>query len=105
MENTFIPYEVTTSIFYRNFLEISFSSFFNFWQPIIRAIVMTTASQQVNIPTWKEVIGNALLVEYELKFDVNFSQRKHVYFIRISCVCGCVLKEKSHQAKVCTFSL
>lgn len=41
---------------------------------------MTTASQQVNIPTWKEVIGNALLVEYELKFDVNFSQRKHIYF-------------------------
>lgn len=49
---------------------------------------MTTASQQVNIPTWKEVIGNALLVEYELKFDVNFSQRKHIYFI-ILCVCAC----------------
>lgn len=38
---------------------------------------MTTATQQANIPTWKEVIGNALLIEYELKFDVNFSQRKH----------------------------
>lgn len=41
-------------------------------------IVMTTATQQTNIPTWKEVIGNSLLIEYELKFDVNFSQRKHI---------------------------
>lgn len=48
---------------------------------------MTTATQQVNIPTWKEVIGNALLVEYELKFDVNFSQRKHIYFIALTCAC------------------
>lgn len=42
---------------------------------------MTTATQQANIPTWKEVIGNSLLVEYELKFDVNFSQRKHILFL------------------------
>lgn len=48
---------------------------------------MTTATKQMNIPTWKEVVGNALLVEYELKFDVNFSQRKHIYFIILLCVC------------------
>lgn len=57
---------------------------------------MTTASQQLNIPTWKEVIGNALLVEYELKFDVNFSQRKHIYFITLTlCVCVRVVMIKT----------
>jgi hypothetical protein len=55
---------------------------------------MTTATQQVNIPTWKEVIGNALLVEYELKFDVNFSQRKQI-FIFIAFPCACVFVESS----------
>lgn len=63
---------------------------------------MTMATQQVNIPTWKEVIGNALLVEYELKFDVNFSQRKHIHFIT---QCVCVRRDKKYLAKVCTFSL
>lgn len=43
---------------------------------------MITATQQKNIPTWKEVIGEGLLVEYEFKFDVNFSQRKH-FILRI----------------------
>lgn len=83
-----------------------------------RRIVMTTASQQINIPTWKEVIGNALLVEYELKFDVNFSQRKHILFYYISfppsgsvCLClerksvSLMIKKKPYRAKVCTFSL
>lgn len=41
---------------------------------------MTTATQQIKVPTWKEVIGNSLLIEYELKFDVNFSDRKHILF-------------------------
>lgn len=63
-----------------------------------RKIVMTTASQQIKVPTWKEIIGNALLIEYELKFDVNFSQRKHIYFYntawkkmsRCACINSCV---------------
>jgi hypothetical protein len=42
---------------------------------------MTIASQQQKVPTWREIVGSALLIEYELKFDVNFSQRKHFYFI------------------------
>lgn len=42
---------------------------------------MTTATQQIKVPTWKEVIGNSLLIEYELKFEVNFSDRKHIFFI------------------------
>lgn len=57
---------------------------------------MTTATQQVNIPTWKEIIGNALLVEYELKFDVNFSQRKHINFI-ILCLCAWCDKNYLHS--------
>lgn len=40
---------------------------------------MTTASQQVRVPTWREIVGSSLLIEYELKFDVNFSQRKHIF--------------------------
>lgn len=42
---------------------------------------MTTASQQQKVPTWREIIGSSLLVEYELKFDVNFSQRKHIFIL------------------------
>jgi hypothetical protein len=45
---------------------------------------MTTATQQAKIPTWKEVIGNSLLIEFELKFDVNFSHRKQKFFIFFS---------------------
>lgn len=61
---------------------------------------MTTATQQVNIPTWKEVIGNALLVEYELKFDVNFSQRKHIRFITCACVCVMIQNELNRSFHV-----
>lgn len=46
-----------------------------------KKIVMTTASQQQKVPTWREIIGSSLLVEYELKFDVNFSQRKHIFIL------------------------
>ena len=48
---------------------------------LARLIVMTTATNQNKIPTWKEVIGDGLLIEYELKFDVDFSQRKHIFFV------------------------
>lgn len=47
----------------------------------LQKIVMTTASQQQKVPTWREIIGSSLLVEYELKFDVNFSQRKHIFIL------------------------
>ncbi|KAL7022048.1 hypothetical protein ACKWTF_012111 [Chironomus riparius] len=42
---------------------------------ISQAKLMTTASQQQKVPTWREIVGSSLLVEYELKFDVNFSQQ------------------------------
>lgn len=64
---------------------------------------MTTATQQMNIPTWKEVVGNALLVEYELKFDVNFSQRKHIYFITLLCVCAYRNDKKHIEQKFANF--
>lgn len=48
---------------------------------VARLIVMTTATNQNKIPTWKEVIGDGLLIEYELKFDVDFSQRKHICLV------------------------
>lgn len=64
---------------------------------------MTTASQQLNIPTWKEVIGNALLVEYELKFDVNFSQRKHIYFITLRVCVRTILMKKHIELKFAHF--
>lgn len=60
----------------------SYCHFFLLFFHILRThqnkIVMTTASQQIRVPTWREIVGSALLVEYELKFDVNFSQRKHL---------------------------
>ncbi|KAG5670791.1 hypothetical protein PVAND_001030 [Polypedilum vanderplanki] len=42
---------------------------------VSQAKLMTTASQQQKVPTWREIVGSSLLVEYELKFDVNFSQQ------------------------------
>lgn len=57
------------------------TSYTRIWQ---KKIVMTTASQQQRVPTWREIVGSSLLVEYELKFDVNFSQRKHFYFITVA---------------------
>lgn len=68
--------------------------------------VMITATQQKNIPTWKEVIGDGLLVEYEFKFDVNFSQRKHlilrIFAMLSKCVC-CYDKKKKFVP--CNFTL
>lgn len=69
---------------------------------------MITATQQKNIPTWKEVIGEGLLVEYEFKFDVNFSQRKH-FILRIFAMRRVgvlvVMMRKTCRAKVCNFAL
>lgn len=66
--------------------------------PATTEIVMITATQQKNIPTWKEVIGDGLLVEFEFKFEVNFSQRKHIfvlyaYFLRSTSVRVVMIKK------------
>lgn len=34
---------------------------------------MVKAMRQENVPTWKEVIGDSVLIEYKLQFAVNFS--------------------------------
>lgn len=34
---------------------------------------MVKAMRQENVPTWKEVIGDGVLIEYKLQFAVNFS--------------------------------
>lgn len=38
-----------------------------------QAKVMVTATKQEKIPTWKEVIGNDVLIDFKLKFSINFS--------------------------------
>lgn len=39
----------------------------------IFVLVMVKAMRQENVPTWKEVIGDGVLIEYKLQFAVNFS--------------------------------
>uniref|UniRef100_A0A182QH35 Uncharacterized protein n=1 Tax=Anopheles farauti TaxID=69004 RepID=A0A182QH35_9DIPT len=34
---------------------------------------MVSAVSQKKIPTWREVIGESVLIEYKLKFALNFS--------------------------------
>uniref|UniRef100_A0A336KIK9 CSON011062 protein n=1 Tax=Culicoides sonorensis TaxID=179676 RepID=A0A336KIK9_CULSO len=38
-----------------------------------QAKLMVKAMRQENVPTWKEVIGDNVLIEYKLQFAVNFS--------------------------------
>lgn len=35
--------------------------------------MILNASKQENIPTWEELIGNGVLIELDLQFEVNFS--------------------------------
>lgn len=37
---------------------------------------MVSAVSQKKIPTWREVIGESVLIEYKLKFALNFSYGK-----------------------------
>lgn len=41
---------------------------------------MVKAMRQENVPTWKEVIGDGVLIEYKLQFAVNFSYGDYIFF-------------------------
>ena len=44
--------------------------------------------KQEAIPTWEELIGDSILIEYKSKFSVNFSHGKKSVRVCLMCVCA-----------------
>lgn len=71
---------------YASHIDLKFiKACFNFYKNI-KFSVLVKATKQENIPTWKEVIGDAVLIEYKLQFAVNFSYGKFKIIILQSSI-------------------
>lgn len=62
---------------------LSLSIFTKFLQ-IILSLVLIDCENQENVPTWEELIGDNILIEFNLQFDVNFSSGKNAqHFVKL----------------------
>uniref|UniRef100_A0A182Y3M8 Dynein heavy chain tail domain-containing protein n=1 Tax=Anopheles stephensi TaxID=30069 RepID=A0A182Y3M8_ANOST len=72
---------------------------------INQAQLMVSAVSQKKIPTWREVIGESVLIEYKLKFALNFSYGKTTISFLFSCMVSNRAASLQHSLNSSTLSV
>lgn len=44
--------------------------------------MLVDAHDQLYLPTWEELIGDSILMDYNLEFDVNYSSGEHNFTLK-----------------------